>query len=92
MPKDYDKDRLILVRPVMEYLQEKCRTTYTPREHLSLDEGLLKWKGRLNIKTYNPKKPARYGIKFFFLCESKSGYVFDFSIYSGYTALSETLS
>ncbi|XP_066938893.1 piggyBac transposable element-derived protein 4-like [Macrobrachium rosenbergii] len=76
-------DKLVLIRPVMEYIQAKCKTLYVPQKNLSLDEGMLKWKGRLSIKVYNPKKPIRYGMKFFFLCESKSGYVLDFSIYRG---------
>ncbi|XP_068224924.1 piggyBac transposable element-derived protein 4-like [Palaemon carinicauda] len=53
----------------MEYIHDKCKAVYTPEKHLSLDGGMLKWKGRLNIRTYNPKKPTKYGIKFYFLCE-----------------------
>ncbi|XP_068222159.1 piggyBac transposable element-derived protein 4-like [Palaemon carinicauda] len=65
---------------------------YTPEKHLSLDEGMLKWKGRLNIRTYNPKKPTKYGIKFYFLCESKSGYVLSFDIYRGlHSSLRDTI-
>ena len=56
---------------------------YIPEKNLSLDEGMLKWKGRLSIKVYNPMKPAKYGLKFYFLCESQSGYVLDFIMYRG---------
>ena len=43
----------------------------------------MPYKGRLSIKVYNPKKPKKYGVKFFFITESNTGYVLDFSIYSG---------
>ncbi|XP_068240955.1 piggyBac transposable element-derived protein 4-like [Palaemon carinicauda] len=85
-------DKLLLIRPIMEYTHDKCKAMYTPEKHLSLDEGKLKWKGRLNFRTYNPKKPTKYGIKFYFLCESKSGYVLSFDIYRGlYSSLQDTI-
>ena len=49
-----NQDKLILVRPLMEYLQDRCRMLVVPSKNLSLDEGLLAYKGRLSIKVYNP--------------------------------------
>ena len=84
LPLNYfDTDRLMPVRTVMEYLTEKCYSLYMPESNLSLDEGTLAYKGRLSMKVYNPMKPDKYGIKFYVLCEAVSGYVLDFSIYSG---------
>ena len=87
-----NQDKLILVRPLMEYLQDRCRMLVVPSKNLSLDEGLLAYKGRLSIKVYNPKKPKKYGVKFFFVTESTTGYVLDFSIYSGvFSTLRDTV-
>ena len=87
-----NQDKLILVRPLMEYLQGRCRMLVVPSKNLSLDEGLLAYKGRLSIKVYNPKKPKKYGVKFFFVTESNTGYVLDFSIYSGvFSTLRDTV-
>ena len=87
-----NQDKLILVRPLMEYLQDRCRMLVVPSKNLSLDEGLLAYKGRLSIKVYNPKKPKKYGVKFFFVTESNTGYVLDFSIYSGvFSTLRDTV-
>ena len=87
-----NQDKLILVRPLMEYLQDRCRMLVVPSKNLSLDEGLLAYKGRLSIKVYNPKKPKKYGVKFFFVTESHTGYVLDFSIYSGvFSTLRDTV-
>ena len=82
IPRNND-DKLILLRPLINHLKKKCQSVYVPEKNLSLDEGMMKWKGRLNIKVYNPKKPCKYGLKFYFLCESKSGFVLDFEIYHG---------
>ena len=82
IPKN-NKDRLLLVRPVMDFIRKRCHTVYEPDKNLSLDEGLLPFKGRLNFRVYNPKKPDKYGIKFYMLAESKNGYVLDFIPYAG---------
>ena len=87
VPAD-NKDKLILVRPVMEYLQVLCKQHYLPNQELSLDEGIMPYKGRLSIKIYSPQKPDKYGVKFYFLCEAASGYVYSFSVYRG---VSQTL-
>ena len=82
VPAD-NKDKLILVHPVMEYLQVLCKQHYLPNQELSLDEGIMPYKGRLSIKIYSPQKPDKYGVKFYFLCEAASGYVYSFSVYRG---------
>ena len=87
VPAD-NKDKLILVRPVMEYLQVLCKQHYLPTQELSLDEGIMPYKGCLSIKIYSPQKPNKYGVKFYFLCEAGSGYVYSFSVYRG---VSQTL-
>ncbi|GLV43790.1 hypothetical protein CBL_12317 [Carabus blaptoides fortunei] len=40
------------------------------------------YKGRLGWKQYLPLKSARFGFKLYLLCESKSGYVYSFLIYT----------
>ena len=43
------------------------RRIYVPRKHLSLDESLLAWRGRLKFRVYmgNANKHCKYGIKYF---------------------------
>ena len=69
VPADYT-EKLIWVRSVMEYLQRLCKALYNPRKEMSLDEGMLPYKGRFGIKIYSPQKPDKYGVKFYYLCES----------------------
>ena len=51
------------------------RRYYSPRQQLSLDEGMIPTKNRLAIKQYIRDKPVRWGIKSFLLCEAKTGYI-----------------
>ena len=79
-------DKLMIIRPVLDFIIAKCRSLYVPLRNLSIDEGMLKWKGHLSIWVYNPMKPIKYGIKFYFLCEAKTGYVLGCIIYRGVTS------
>ena len=79
-------DKLMIIRPVLDFIIGKYHSLYVPTSNLSIDEGMLKWKGRLSIRVYNPMKPIKYGIKFYFLCEAKTGYVLDCIIYRGVTS------
>jgi len=58
---------------------------YIPHQHISVDEGLVPWKGNLSFKVYNPDKPKKYGIKAYMLCDSHNGYVCKFKLYTGRT-------
>ncbi|XP_040289776.1 piggyBac transposable element-derived protein 4-like [Bufo bufo] len=78
-----DYDRLYKIRPLLDYLSEKCLTVYTPSENVSVDESLVKFKGRLHFKQFLPSKRARYGIKLYKLCESTTGYTSAFQVYQG---------
>lgn len=52
----------------------------------------MKFRGRLSYKLFNPTKRARFGIKFYKLCESKSGYCIGFKIYTGQDQEDKNLS
>ncbi|XP_069189265.1 piggyBac transposable element-derived protein 4-like [Procambarus clarkii] len=78
-----NRDKLIKVRPVMDYLKERFAQVYIPKKELCLDEGTMAWRGRLSFKVYNPNKPDKYGVKLYMLAESVSGYIYDFDVYSG---------
>lgn len=68
---------------VYENLNNKFKILITPEKLVTLDESLLLYKGRLGWVQYIPLKRARFGIKTYLLCESKTGYVYSFIIYTG---------
>uniref|UniRef100_A0A803JPT4 PiggyBac transposable element-derived protein domain-containing protein n=2 Tax=Xenopus tropicalis TaxID=8364 RepID=A0A803JPT4_XENTR len=76
-------DRLHKLRPLINSLSERCGEVYTPSQNICIDESLLLFKGRIAFRQYIPSKRARYGIKFYKLCESISGYTSYFMIYEG---------
>ena len=52
--------------------------------NLSIDKQLIGTKSRVSIIQYKPKKPKKFGIKLWALCESLTGYYFQFQIYTGF--------
>lgn len=78
-------DKMTKVRNMVQYFNDKFEELYTPEEDMSIDESLMKFKGRLGCVVFVRIKRARYGIKFYKLCESNSGYCLNFKIYTGDT-------
>ncbi|CAG4939121.1 unnamed protein product [Colias eurytheme] len=77
--------KLRKIQPITDHLRDKFRNLYNPEQQISLDESLLMWKGRLNFSQKIATKAAQVGIKSYEICESKSGYLWDFKIYTGKT-------
>ncbi|KAF7685137.1 PiggyBac transposable element-derived protein 4 [Cucumispora dikerogammari] len=68
---------------LFDYLNIKFKAIYKPGEHLSVDEGLIKYHGRYSFKVYMPNKPDKVGIKLYFLCDSSNAYVCSLEMFSG---------
>ena len=49
---------------------------------LSLDEAMIKWRGRLRLKIYNPRKLTKYGILVSMVSKSETGYLCNLEIYT----------
>ena len=76
-------DKVYKVRPLLDHLVKKFQDHYRPSQDLSLDEGMIPTKNRLAVKQYLPKKPVKWGIKTFMLCEAETGYIANFEVYTG---------
>lgn len=63
-------------------MSELCQNTYLPNREITVDETLLLFKCRLQIRQYIPSKRKRYGLKSYALCESESGYVWKLQLHS----------
>jgi len=74
-------DALFKVRPVLDSLVEKWKETYSLGEHISIDEGMQNWKGRLFFRVYTKEKTIKYGIKSFLFADSRTGYCWNLDIY-----------
>lgn len=76
-------DRLIKLRTVIDHLTDKFKRFYQPHEQISIDEGTLKFKGRLRFRVYNPAKPIKYGIKSYVIADSITSYCWNLRVYDG---------
>ena len=68
---------------VVDHLAAKFQELFTPSANISIDEFLLLFKGRLVWRQYIPLKRSRFGIKIYALCDSETGYTYQFRVYTG---------
>lgn len=50
---------------------------------MSIDEAMIRYKGRVFFRQYMPKKPIKWGIKVWTIADSRNGYVSNFAVYLG---------
>lgn len=67
-------------KEVLDFLIQRFKSSYVPKQNVSIDESLLLCKGRQKWKRYIPLKRARFGIESYMLAESDTGYVWDFLV------------
>ena len=77
------QDRLRKIRYLYDHLKMASRQLMIPYQVLSVDERMIRSKGRFIFKQYLPKKPTKWGVKMFALCDVKTSYLLDFNIYTG---------
>ena len=71
------------VHPLIEQLQRKFPAHYKPGKEISIDEAMVKFKGRVHIKQYIRGKPTPWGIKVWCAADPRTGYLLDFDVYVG---------
>ena len=76
-------DPLFKVRPLYDVTRRRFLDVYTPFQFISVDEGMVPWKGRLSFRQYLPNKPDKFGMKLYILCDSTNGYMSLFDVYTG---------
>ena len=76
-------DHLFKIRPVINRLISNFKSSYIPDKNLSIDESMISYKGRLAFLQYLPKKPHKWGMKAWVLAESKTGYTWNWDLYTG---------
>ena len=69
---DLNKDKLWIVRPFLTALLPRFSGVYAPSQNLSLDETLIKFKGRVQFRQFLPLKRSRFGVKGFVIADSVS--------------------
>ena len=75
---DSPQRKLAKIKLFIDLLLPKFRKNFIPYKQICIDESLLGWKGMLCWVQYMPSKRKKFGIKFYVLCDSKTGYVWNF--------------
>ena len=76
-------DKLYKVRPLLDMVLENFKACYQPGQHISIDESMISYKGRLSFVQYLPKKPHKWGLKAWLLADSTNGYTWGWKLYTG---------
>nr|XP_020444398.1 piggyBac transposable element-derived protein 4-like [Monopterus albus] len=76
-------DKLAAIREVWDMWRERLPALYVPGPEVTVDERMVPFKGRCAFRQYMPKKPARYGLKLWVLCDANSSYAWKMQEYMG---------
>jgi hypothetical protein len=79
---DPNYDKLWKIRRIFDMLNDVYSKYYAPTEHMTVDEVIVLYKGKVNFRQYISKKHKCFGIKIYKLCDM-SGYTYDMDMYLG---------
>ncbi|GBP31508.1 PiggyBac transposable element-derived protein 4 [Eumeta japonica] len=78
-----DYDKLFKIRPLVTLLNSTFQNNANNSSSQSIDESMIVFKGRSSLKQYMPLKPIKRGFKVWCRCDSSTGYLYEFDIYTG---------
>ena len=55
---------------------------YQPHQHVSLDERIVRIKGRHAMKVYVKNTPTKWGFKYYALCDSSIKYIWNYELFT----------
>ena len=77
--KDYSE--ISKIKKLTEILQRNFQKNYNFGRYGTIDESMIKFKGRSSLKQYLALKPIKRGYKAWCLCDPITGYLFNYQIY-----------
>lgn len=77
------QDKAAPITDIWLMLNHNLKKCYIPGECLTVDEQLFGFRGRTKFTQYIPSKPAKYGIKVFWICDAANGYPLHGDLYKG---------
>lgn len=76
-------DRAYKIRPVFDHFNSCFQNALNNSKRQSIDEHMIKFKGHNVMKQYIKNKPIKWGFKMWCRCDSSTGYLFEFDLYTG---------
>lgn len=80
---DPQYDRLHKIRPLLTEMNKHFQTEAVSSSSQSIDEAMIRFKGRSAIRQYMPMKPTKRGFKVWVRADAKTGYIYQFDLYTG---------
>ena len=84
-----DQDRTVKVRWLIDYLNKRFLRAMDPEVDQSVDEHMIKFKGRTIMREHIKNKPIKWGFKMWYRCAPKTGYFYELDICTGKKETSE---
>jgi hypothetical protein len=81
-----EADKLAAISEFWTLFLAQLQVGYVPGDALTVDEQLMPTRGRCKFRQYMRNKPAKYGIKIYWCCDSKSAYPLKGEVYVGRAA------
>jgi len=82
-PARRERDKLAPIRNLWDKWETNLRRLFHPYENVTVDEQLIPFRGRCPFRQYIPSKPAKYGIKIWAACCTKTKYAWRLQVYIG---------
>lgn len=79
------EDKAAPIRDVWTMFNSNLAQMYKPTANLTIDEQLYPYRGRTGFTQYIPSKPAKYGIKIWWICDAENAYPLQGILYTGKT-------
>lgn len=76
-------DKLCPIRNIWEQVTANFKKYYIPSQNLTIDEQLMPCRCRCSFIQFMPKKPDKYGIKIFWICDAQTAYPLQGFVYTG---------
>lgn len=76
-------DKAAAISEIFLMVNAQLKKFYVPGENVTVDEQLFPFRGPFSFRVYIPSKPAKYGIKVYWVNDSVSSYPYKGQIYSG---------
>ena len=76
-------DRAFKIRPIINHINVAFDKALSNTKTQSIDEHMVKFKGKNSMKQYMKDKPISWGFKLWCRCDAETGYLFQTDIYTG---------
>ncbi|XP_017489384.1 PREDICTED: piggyBac transposable element-derived protein 3-like [Rhagoletis zephyria] len=76
-------DKAAPISELWTMMNNNLAAHYKPSSCLTIDEQLFPYRGRTRFTQYIPSKPAKYGIKVWWICDATNAYPLHGQIYTG---------